>query len=281
MRPIVVITALMSEAAPLVERWGLKLVRNTPLLERFQTFSRDGKYLAVSGIGKLRSATATSVLTATLGPETEPLLVNIGLAGASPTHAQRGELFVINKVRDVTTNTRFYPDILVRHSLRESALDTYDHPVTTPPTEHVIVDMEAAGFMQAATSLLAPSSVLAMKVVSDGCSGERLTPSDATSLMEARLDEIDRVIAGYCAELKSAPSLNSEELSSLEQLTIAARFSQSQRLELTRTLVAFKARGGAVSDILTSCAGREVAAKHARRTLFEELMDRLRGATLP
>lgn len=281
MRPIIVIAALMSEAAPLVEQWGLKLVRNASLLERFQTFSGDGRYIAVSGIGKLKSATATAVLTSTLGQENEPLLVNLGLAGAPSTHATRGDLFIINKVRDVTTNTRFYPDILVRHPIRESGLDTYDHPVTTPPTEPVLVDMESSGFMQAATSIVSPSSVLVLKVVSDGCDGERLTPADATSLIEARLAVIDAVIASFHAELKAAPSLSSDELSSLEQLIIMAHFSQSQRLELMRSLVAFKARGGTVSDILASCGVREVSAKHARRALFDALMNQLREAVLP
>ncbi len=281
MRPIIVITALMSEAAALVEKWGLKPVRNASLLERFQTFSRDGRYVAVSGVGKLKSATATAALTTTVGQADEPLLVNIGLAGSLPAHAERGDLFVVNKVRDVSTNTRFYPDILVRHPVRESALDTHDHPVTTPPAEPVLVDMEASGFMQAATSIISPSSVLVLKVVSDGCNGQRLTPADATSLIEARLDVIDTVIASWHAELKSAPSLSSDELSGLEQLITIAHFSQSQRLELARSLVAFKARGGTVSDILASCTKREVSSKHARRALFDELMNRLREAGLP
>jgi nucleoside phosphorylase len=281
MKPIVVIAALMSEAAPLIDKWGLKPVRNAALLERFQTFSRDGRYVAVSGIGKLKSATATSVLTTALNQEDEPLLINIGLAGARPAHAQRGDLFVVNKVRDVSTNTRFYPDILVRHPVRESALDTHDHPVTTPPAEPILVDMEASGFMQAATSIVSPSAVLVLKVVSDGCDGQRLTPADATSLIEARLDVIDTVIASSHAELKSAPTLSTNELANLEQLITMAHFSQSQRLELSRSLVAFKARGGTVSDILASCTEQEVSAKHARRALFDELMNRLREGVLP
>ncbi len=281
MRPIVAITALMSEAAPLIEKWRLKPARNAPLLERFQTFAADGRYVLVSGIGKLKSATATSVITATLGLEADPLLVNIGVAGASQNHAGRGELFVVNKVRDVATNIRFYPDILVRHLARESALDTYDHPVDTPPRDPVLVDMEASGFMHAATNLLCPSSVLLLKVVSDYCTSERLIPADVSSLIEDRLDLIDTVIASWHTELKTMPLPDSDEVASLERLSITARFSQSQRLELQRLLVAFKAGGGTLSDILVLPSEHEPHSKYARRALFNKILGQLRGVGLP
>jgi adenosylhomocysteine nucleosidase len=281
MRPILIITALMSEAMPLVEQWGLKPIRNIPLLERFQTFAADGRYIAVSGIGKLKSATATAVLTTALAQEHGPLLVNIGLAGATHTHGERGDLFVINKVRDVTTNTRFYPDIIVRHSVRESALDTHDHPVTTPPTEPVLVDMEASGFMQAATSLVSPSSTLILKVISDGCNGERITPTGATSLIKDRLNAMQEIIASWQAELAPAPTLDHDEQRILEQIITTVRFSQTQRVELARTVLAFKLRGGAVCDTLAPYLQHQSGAKHARRELFDNLMNSLRGAELP
>lgn len=272
MRPILVITALTSEALPLVERWELKPVRNEPLLERFQTYGGDHRYVAISGIGKLKSATATAALTTALAGQYLPSLVNLGIAGAPATHGAQGELFIVNKVRDVATNTRFYPDILVRHSIRESAVDTYDHAVSTPPSQNVLVDMEGAGFMQAATSLTAPSSTLVIKVVSDTCTGERITPSSASALIATHIESIDKTINAWQGALKPPAALDTDEAALIEQLIASARLSQSQRTEAVRSLISFKMRGGVISRVVLPLLARDGSSKHARQKLFEELI---------
>jgi hypothetical protein len=68
-KEILIITALSCEAAPLIKAYEARPLRENPCAERFQVFYRNGVYIATSGIGKIRSATATSALMTSLFPD--------------------------------------------------------------------------------------------------------------------------------------------------------------------------------------------------------------------
>jgi len=278
MKPALIITALMAEAAPLIARWRLKPIRNAPALERFQTFGGNGRFVAISGIGKVRSAVATATVATALTNGEEPLIVNLGLAGSTRVQSNKGDLFVINKVRDVATNTRFYPDILIRHELNESGLDTHDHPVKIPSEEPVLVDMEGAGFMQAATSVVPPSCVAVLKVVSDLCDGERITKEDAENLIESRLSCIERVIDNWQNKLTPPLRFSSEELNLIERLIEEKRLSQSQRIQIERLLLSLKAIKVSCSDVIISFSSQPVHSKSDQRALFNEMISTMQNA---
>jgi len=281
MRNVVIITALMPEAAPLIEAWGLKPLRGDPLLERFQTHHADGIHLAVSGIGKLKSATCTSTVLSRIPQHEEPIAVNIGIAGAVPTVGARGELILVNKVRDIATNTRFYPDIIIKHSLVEGSLETHDTPVTQGCSVPGLVDMEGAGFMQAATTLVAPSSVLMLKVISDLCDGERISPQAASLLIRNSLPAIEEVITAWRGELSPAPMLSQEERALLRESLSHVHLSATQTFEIERIVHACKAQGLPWRDTLESLFQLEVSTKQRAKEIFSELQRTLKEGILP
>jgi hypothetical protein len=137
--------------------------------------------------------------------------------------------------------------------------------------------MEGSGFMQAATSLTTPSSTLVIKVVSDACAGERITPSSASTLISSKLDAIDDIISSCHAVLKPPPTLDADDMALLERLIASARLSQSQRTEVMRGLLSFKMRGGLISQLVAPHLERDGSSKQARRKLFEELMASAHG----
>jgi nucleoside phosphorylase len=282
MRPALVITALMCEATPLIEAWGLRPLRGSEVEERFQLFYGDGVYLGVSGIGKLRAAVATSaLLTHLLSQNLAPIAVNIGIAGSPPGLAQLGDLVLVHKVRDVATNSRLYPDILLKHSLKELPLDTYDHPVTTPPSEEALVDMECAGFMQAATTLVAPSETAVLKVISDTCDGTRVSPQQVSQLVRAVSDSITATITSLRREVPAPHRLNDQDLQVLELAVSHARLSVTQRIELERAILATRARGDELSSSFHSILTQPIKSKDQRRIAFAALLETLRGGELP
>lgn len=282
MRPVLVITALMCEATPLIQRWGLRPLRANEVEERFQLFHGDGIYLGVSGIGKLRSAVATSALvTRLLEQNLAPIVANIGVAGSSTRVANRGELILVHKVRDVAANSRLYPDILLKHPLRELALDTYDHPVTTPPSEETLVDMECSGFMQAATTFVAPSEIAVLKVVSDHCEGTRLSPEEASRLIEEVSTPITDLLTSLRRELSEPSRLNSDDARALELAVSHARLSVTQRIELERAILATRARGEEIASAFTAILTRPIKSKDQRKIAFSELIEALHGKELP
>lgn len=282
MKDILIITSLMCEAAPLIEAWGLKPVRESEIDARFQAFNSNGVYLAVSGIGKLRSAVTTAALMAHIQKERGiPLVANIGIAGGSPTHTPRGTLALINKVRDVATNTRSYPDIILKHSAKELPLDTHDHPVTTPFDTPVLVDMEGAGFMQAATTLAPPSAIVILKVVSDYCDNTPVTPTDASNLIQANINSIYTIIEAMRTGLPEVPELSLTEQDLVDQVARHAKLSLSQRLELHRQVRARKAQDEPFTNDLERVLTIQIANKDQRRVAYEALIRDLTAKSLP
>ena len=281
MRDALIITALMPEAVRLIEAWGLKPVRGEPTLERFQTHFGNGVYVAVSGVGKLKSAAACGSVLSTLLRRGEPVVANLGIAGARPGVAERGELFVVNKVRDAASNTRFYPDILFRHPARESSLETHDEPVTDGSSVEALVDMEGSGFMQAATLLVPPSAILVLKVVSDLCDGTRITPHDARALISDQLAVIEEIVTTSRRELPPTANLSAGEQRELDEGSERCKFSLSQRLELERLVRACKAQNREWRQALREASASDVRTKQQSKTLFSALQDSLQREILP
>jgi nucleoside phosphorylase len=282
MRPVIIVTALPSEAAPLIEMRRLKPVRGKPLFERFQvSASHEGTFVAVTGIGKLKSAAATAALYAALAADSNPLLVNIGIAGAASDLCALGEPFVVNKVRDAATNTRFYPDILVRHPFREAALDTHDLPLSVPPPTATLVDMEGAGFMQAATLVAAPSEIAVVKVVSDYCDGTKLTPRDATARIAVHTDAIFSFVDAMRSEIASPVTLSPSEREVLDEASNHAHLSHHQRLELARAALHRKARGEQFVDDIKALLQIQISSKSERAAAYHQIIAKLQESNIP
>lgn len=273
-RDLLIVTALACEAAPLIAAWQLKPLREGALAERFQVFHKDGVAVAVSGIGKVRAAVATSALLGGLFilQGSSPLVANIGIAGTSATNLPLGSLVYINKIRDVATNSRLYPDVILSHSLPEYGLDTHDAPVTTPPSEPVIVDMEGAGFAQAALTLVPPSQICVLKVISDYCSTSPITREQASSYIASQAGKIDSVLTALRTELPESPQIADDERKLLDAVCAHASFTVTQRIELTRRLQALKAHSIAYKPRLEAILATPIASKEVRNRHYHELL---------
>jgi nucleoside phosphorylase len=279
LRDLLIITSLSCEAAPLREQWQLTPLREDPIGERFQVFHRDGVYLAISGVGKVRSAIATSALLTWLtNRASTPIVANVGIAGFSKRTLPIGALVYVHKVRDATTNTRLYPDVIVKHNLPEHSLETYDHPVTTPPTEEVLVDMEGSGFMQGVTALSSPSSACLLKIVSDYADGSTITPEAVTAMMATGAPHINAVLSSLRQELPVVRQLSLEDNALLAAVIEHASLSLSQRIELTRRVEALSAQGIEYHSILHSALSNPITSKDMRNAFYHALLHQLSGA---
>ena len=270
-RELLLITALACEATPLIAAWDLKPLRENTLGERFQVFHRGDTFVAISGVGKIRAAIATSALTTELfSRSSQPILANIGIAGSSATDLPLGSLVYVNKIRDCATNSRLYPDVIARHGLPELALETHDLPVTTPHTERVLVDMEGAGFMHAALTLTAPSAVCVLKIISDYCSAARITPQQAEDLVRMNVATITDILNTLRSELPQDLALDDEEQELLRAATTHASLSLTQRIELTRYARALKAHNASCTEALQQLLATPITTKESRNAAFKK-----------
>ena len=280
-RDCLIITSLPCEATPLIKQWQLKPLRRNRTEERFQLSHNNGIYVAVSGIGKVRSAVATSALLASGAcSQPNPLVINVGIAGSSIEKVLPGTLVYINKIRDFASKSQFFPDVIVKHRLEEAPLETHDAPVTTPLDYETIVDMEASGFIQGALTFSSPSTVLLLKVISDMCDGTSITPRYASQLIEAHTDTIWHLLETTRTLLPEPIPLNDEEQRILQSVISHAQLSSSQQHELSRCLTALKAQEAKFIAPLQEILQTPINSKTSRNTHYTKLLETLYKETL-
>ncbi len=152
---ICIVTALFSEAEALIEYFKLKKSEN----KIFSVYTNDNICLVVSGIGKINAAVATTYI---LKNHKFDKIFNIGICGTNNKDNKIGFLYLIKTIIDKETDKKFIlqknGEVLYCVSKPISKLDI---------SKKVLVDMESAGFYQAAVKFAQKDNINILKIVSD------------------------------------------------------------------------------------------------------------------
>ena len=268
--------ALHPEARPLIAHFGLK---QDTTAHAVPIFHRDNVSLAVSGVGRLKSAIATTYLLSRVSAPDKIGLLNIGIAGHTQIPntgpVEIGDLFLVHKIAEQATGHTFYPDMLVQVHLPESVLTTVDRPLDQSDGMEVeagLVDMEAAGFYQAAAAFLAPHQIHCIKVVSDFLEVQRFDKAMVSHLIEQRLTDIDRIIAAQNTVAEaSSDILNEADRSMMNHLNRCLRLTVSQHKMLTDTVRTYKLHTGKALPDLTAFTQTVVTTRQEGKDRIERL----------
>ncbi|NNE92157.1 MAG: hypothetical protein HKN23_10960 [Verrucomicrobiales bacterium] len=173
------VIALKPEADAVIDRFGLKRIRNEQAGFPIWHSEETGHWLVLSGIGKANAAAATAWLQAVSGePDEAVLWLNFGIAG----HRNReiGSLIRAHKITDSATGKSWFPPAVWdrKHDIESGELLTVDLPTADYP-ELELVDMEASGFLGTATRFETAERVQVLKIVSDNVSGGGFEKVDA------------------------------------------------------------------------------------------------------
>lgn len=260
------VTALHHEARPIIEHFSLKKDMESHGLD---VFRNEDFSLVVTGIGKLKSAVATTRLLSAYGRP--KLLVNIGICGA-PKSFPIGSPYLINKITDVASSRCFFPDLIIKHSLEEAQLATYDMVVSKHGDNSELVDMEGSGFFEAAASFLSADQILCIKVVSDHLDGKKLLGDEITNLIEKNISKLSIFIAAL-SEYKpdSRKPLTSEEKECLATIAENLRLSHQQRRILTESATTYKLKREGSLSILEGYLNARSKTNMERRKHLREI----------
>jgi len=219
---IYLITALDAEARPLIEHYRLKRHYRLP----YTVYTNDTMLLLVTQMGSKNAMMALSALLGWRQPNSNDILLNIGICGA-PAAFAIGEALLIHQILD--QDRRYYPDILYPHPLRESPLMCLDTPqegtATTP------VDMESAGIFQAASRFFKLHRIAFLKIVSDHFEPAAVTKEGVMSLIRNRITVIESLITQLLNVQKNGVPFTQEERERIEHLKTFFTKSQSDALE--------------------------------------------------
>lgn len=198
--PILIAIALHAEARPVIDRFKLKQDASFVL----PVFRRNEIWMTVTGMGRMKSAIATTSLIAQIDNGRELFIFNLGIAGHTQMAGEGpvtiGDRFLVNKITDQVSGRFFYPDLLPRTPLSESTVTTVEFPLDQANAKDVepgLVDMEASGFYQAAATFLPPHRIGCIKIVADHLETQRLDKNYAGSLVAGSLEEFEETITAY------------------------------------------------------------------------------------
>lgn len=263
-------TALHAEARPFIDFYGLK---SDPGFGKQRVYSGENITLAVSGTGKMKAAITTAAVLGRMEDYSAVLSINIGICGA-PSVFQKGNLFLINKINDEETGRAYYPDIVLKHAMKEMEISTYNNPVLDDAdTRRNLADMEAAGFWEASNTFLPPSQILIFKIVSDHMNGEFITKGQVTNLINDHVEDIDEMVYKWHKMLKDFHNnlITDYEKSLLTDLSKTLQLTVTQQRQLEKMGIHYKLRTHNSLNILKPFLDGEKSSKYQRNKIFSEI----------
>lgn len=267
---IVITTALMAEAKPLIRYFKLKHIGSKRNIRNYES---DDIRLIVTGTGSTSMAIATT-MTLTRLNTTPNMIVNIGVAGAKSDYAI-GDMYQIASIHDVATDHFSYPDLLLQTGLPLASLETHSKPVHNPASVSAdLVDMEAAGFYQAAVLFVDPSRIQSLKIVSDHMDGQRFSAELVDSLIEKKTSEIAEFIDHFRKTPPEDHTMPDTASSWLTEVAEHYNLTTTQKRELRQYIRYYLSRGNSAQS-LPSYTDQAAANKTDRNRLFHELKKKL------
>lgn len=269
---IYIITALYSEAQIFIGQYHLKKnVANT----RFQEFFREEEQirLIISGPGEIAAAAAVASLCTLYPPSERDWLFHAGVCAG----AQTGEIFLCHKLIEETTGKTFYPDLLYRYGLPESAITTAAK-IREESVGAGLIDLEACAVYQAGSYFFQTHRMLFVKVVSDNGNPKQVTAEQISRYMQAHRERFVQIISmlnEITDQEQKEPPMQEERIRQLSgDLHCSKAMEDSLRQYLRYACLAGIDAHGVIRQMYQSgllpCAGKKEGKQR-----FEELKKRL------
>jgi spore photoproduct lyase len=229
---IYIVCALLDEARPLIDFYKLKHNRAS----KFSLYENKTIKLTLSGIGKIKSAIATTNLLQNI--KNDDIVINIGLCATTNTHPI-GTTLLIHQIIDPSNKRSYYPEIYYEHPFVESALTSFDQLVTTPHA--TAVDMEASGFFEATNSVIGNDRIALFKIVSDHFEKKSFAQNEISLLIEKNIPKIDTLLQKIVSNSQTKKALlTQEESQHITSIYELFKLSQTQFHQLQTTYIEAK-----------------------------------------
>ncbi len=154
---IFIYTALLCEAKPLVDHFGLK---KETAVQPFAVYLNNDICLTVTGLGKSAMAAGVAYTQALFAKVEYPVIVNIGIAGHRD-HALGG-LFLIDKIIDLDSQKNYYPALIFTPACPTGSVQTSSKPQLNYDPLH-LCDMEASAFYETAVRFSSSELILLLE----------------------------------------------------------------------------------------------------------------------
>lgn len=267
---LLITTALMLEARPIVARLGLRSRR-----EVLPVYESGTIRLVVTGTGPLRAAAATGWALGRFGEIR--MAMNVGFCGALPHVAGLHQWIWAHSIRDQQTGRLSIPEIPYAHPFKEAPLLTVPRVVREPLDWDGAVDMEGAAFFEAARQHLPLHELVILKWVSDPLTG-RIDPVATEAAFAKGLGELVPFMESWLEtrrteETEAVPM--GQDLMAL--CTQRLRLTATQQAFLGKWLQGFAMRGGTAATLADWLPPAPPRTRRENTDHFARLRDALKG----
>ena len=185
-----IITALKSEAKPIIDYYGLKFSG----LSNFPLYKNDNFTLLITGVGRKMSPTFSICFSK--NKVTKNHIINIGISGGKKGDCSIGQLFLINKVSDEKSKLSFNLGSQHSFGLQNNEITTVSKPVVDNNFKgEGLVDMEAYEICKTVNDLEGLNRLLILKIVSDHMDMKHhISANQVESLIKQKIPVIDKFI---------------------------------------------------------------------------------------
>ena len=252
-----IIVALPCEARFFLDQYRLSRLDNHSTYSIYTNVERS-IHLIVSGVGKVKSAAALGYLHALSNSGSHTCYLNAGIAGAEK--ADIGQCFTVHKIIDAVSGKVFYPLPVLTGILPGSAVVTVEKPTAQYPDEK-LVDMEAAGFHQAALGFVTQEQIQTLKIVSDNSASSlhQVNSAQVTALFQSNAMAIQQIV-DYLLDLSAQEYLQSTPPAHYLDFIARFHFTQYQRHQLHELLRRWQINFPAESPV-TACTAANTSAR--------------------
>lgn len=281
-------TALYCEAKPIILYFGLK---KTDQFHKFQVFLGDDILVVITGVGEIAASVAISSVCSVMPPEKGDFFLSFGSAGTVSKSLTLKEIYLLNKITQLSTNQTFYPDVLFRHPFWEIQGVTGSRVLKeeiqalnqTQEESLFLYDMEGAASYISASYFFGTHQMAFLRILSDYGSKkdqkEWLTPNQLTLMIEEKAHLLFPFIEQMKEQAKQKEQLlhtqTSEFLEQMEQLLC---LSTSMKYILQQHLSYYLLLHDDLLDIIKWCdthIPNSCKSKREGKIYFEELKRQL------
>lgn len=269
---IYIVTALHCEAKPLIDHFDLKKDADSP---KFDLFQNDRIALIVSGIGKIRSAVATTFLLTGTNSSDVSAILNIGVCGSVAQSRKIGDLLYINKITDHANGRQYFPEPVLQFGMQEASVETFDKPVESSNTisfDSDLVDMEASGFFQAASMFTETHRIYCFKIVSDLLELSHISKEFISGLIKGRISEVERIFTMLSDFHTPEPDLmENDDRVLITKIGSNLKLTQSQSYQLADLIRSAKVRKKYEMTKLIPFTTLEIKTKNDNKNAFNRI----------
>ncbi len=252
---IFIFVALSCEAKPLIQAWRLKKQTQK---QAFAIYRNAETVVVVGGIGKVAMAGAVAYTMAQFPEIVQPIMLNLGIAG----HRRQavGSCILVDKITDVETQRRFYPQMAFDVSCPSLPLKTLSK-ADSSYADDSLSDMEASAFYEIAVKFSSSELIHCVKVVSDNAESplEAVNEEAVMGWIYTSLHSIENVLAGLTRLRGALPLTNTAIYSRLLErfhftatnaAKLQAMLNRWQILNRDQTLSLFEIDAGNARELL-------------------------------